>query len=457
MKKTINKKAYLILPIFALLTSCSYGVSSMISHNEFKSFYENESGGLTTQKNRLFSLGESINIKTVTYDTDGIITKELVADTDSNGSWSLTNGDLFTDGEKLSFNNTEKKTDEDNKQVYSNGCQGFLNHASSTIETDEDKKNNISYDVESYEFYLLNEDIVGEENDYQTINKEETTNSYTVTKKNSYNKETSEIYVSLITTQWYSKITKNVLDYETFENGTIRKTEIKNTYEFNYVKCQNIDDNSIKFALTYSNSEKETITDTLKDTGGNIASSTITQTYVVEVTSFDDTKEPAVSETGSKRDQYYVSNYDTLSGDYIIDNNVSTDTTDDNWRFEVTNEYVSSLERDQMLTAWRNLSELTSCFDNINTTYQGLFTQFENEFYATDVSSEEEIVLNGRNYAYRIKLDDLSSAGNPEILQFLFLDGKTDEDASKLTKVSLFEMVSNVKANLLQETTLIFG
>lgn len=440
-----NTKLILISILFPLLASCSYGASSIVKRSHFLDFYEDEVGGLKTQKNHSFTLGDNINISTVETSDDKIINEKFILQSFGYEGWTM--GDDYKDGDPLSYSITTKVEDLDGEQLELLTKSGLFQFESSLLEDPDTNKKIISSkymfsEAESEKHGSL-ENFRGSEKGYLDYSL-----SAYYSKQDIFGYQNGkEILEQTIEDHYIEKNHESLIN-SLLPDGTKRKFKLIETLSFSYTIVDNVLDDEKSYSLSYSNVVNTTVNDQKYD-GNTKISGSITVSEEKEKASFSEISTPtSKNPNDSKTNKVQVQDYDPLSGQYVDNEELSKDEKVEGWTFDLLSMFIEKCTRDQLFNEFKQSSRLESALTTINDFYRGLFADFENEFYYTS-SKEEEIIQSGRTYAYRYKIDDT------HVRQYLFLDGKNKEESSSLSKVSDFFLKSASEAILIKETTLI--
>lgn len=427
----------LSLCLTALLASCSYGGTSILSHADFTSFY-NEAQ-FSNEKTHKFVVGDDITITDGSIDEfDNVITREYVLSSSSIARWQEAN----SFGSTLSFASSVLKTDSNGTQVKIDESSASLGH-SSAKKVDADNENIVTntstftyqYDVNSVS------GSVARNNPHEITSETDTYSVATVS--NDGGTTTSETI-----TTWTSSIT--VSNYNDDVNIiTLEKSTISEETTTSFTYSETVDSNNDKTtSLTYSKNEVNmTIVEQL-DSNGSVTSGVRTIDTVTSTTAQADS-----SSSGSKITKQDIANYS--GGSYVPDAGASTTSTDSTYRYEVTSAYLTSLERDALLATWQGLDELDNFLNALSSFYNDLFINFES-YLAGDVK-DEEIIRAGLTYQYRSRLSSDETAHTIKVVQYTFICNKADVTASTMTEVSLLS-VSTIDQSIvtLGKTILIY-
>ncbi|MFA7032498.1 MAG: hypothetical protein WC201_02945, partial [Bacilli bacterium] len=396
---------------------CSYGGTSVVSHSEFTTFYNEEN--LDNQQHYAFALGDGITINASSLDEeDNKISQSFVFSSSSISKWeeNLTGGSL-----NFAYSMTKKKPS--GLQLEGDKYSSSVSHnATSIIDNDNE---NIVNGIDSYIYKYNVDQVDGTETEYDNGEILTQTDSKTVTEYS----EDYGITASITTTTWSSSISSVCTDVE-YDSGSDITTTTSHevTYNFQYDEIVPLVGAS-HTVLTYYNKVVDVIREEVLATDGSVISGTKTIATLIESTSFDSSSDNEA--IGSRVNKNSL--YNWVNNDYVKDEGSSTESTDDTYRYTLAQSYLDSLEASSFLSTWKTSVKLNEFLTSLSSYYDALFVDFDT-YLAGDVANEE-IVRDGLTYQYRSRLSE--DGNNLNIIQYTFVKSSNEEESTKLTDVSL--------------------
>ena len=435
------KKKYLLssLLMTIFLSSCSYGSVATVSSNQFKEFYN--SGDLATQKDHNFAVGENISLlATYEDDNDNYVMETIDFQTSSIGSWEskkLGNRLLFSQI-KYAYEN-----EDDDDPVYELYNYGSLNFTSKIVKEELD---------EEEEEEGVEAEILGKEDSY-TFQK-----TYEMENQDTSEKQKNER--SLVELRYYES-DNNGKSFSA-EPSYQKRTEKNNTYSYciqesnekterditeitiseTIAYTENFETDSTRKILSFSFDMKTITTHEIKVNGVYEGSSreilkTVAKTSYNEVL--------GNSDKGERNTTYEL--YDYVDGSYVKNEDASSNTTDDTYRYSITSYFIAQFEVDNLVKTFKEDDDLNdTLLVGLNKLMKNYFIEFES--FMDDASIGEEIIKYAQNYQYRAKIDDQT------IYQYTFFDDSGTHDT--LSSISIFNVNKNGQMDIVYFLTVIY-
>jgi len=425
----MRKKPFIILALSlaGLLASCSYGGTSVVSHDEFVNFYSEEN--LASQDSYAFVLGDAINISASSTDEEeNIVSQSFILSSGSISTW-----DSNLSGSALSFASSMVKKNSSGVQLEGDKTSSSVSFSATTVADNENE--NIVTDASTYTYKYNIDQVDGEE--YTGSSTQNEKNNYhecrvitqTDFKSVSSYSEDYGITPSVVTTTWSSTISSLSIEVA-FDSGSGVTTTTKReaTYNFQYDEVEPKVGASYS-VLTYYNKTVNTVYSEILDNDNAVVSGTKTIATIIEQTSFNSLNDD--EPTGSRTDRHSV--YNWVTNDYVKDEASSSETIDDAYVYQVAASYLDSLTASSFLSTWKQLDELDHFLLDLSSYYNHLFIDFET--YLAGDAANEEIVRDGLTYQYRSRLGQVSD--NLTIIQYTFVKSSDEGKRTVLTDVSL--------------------
>ena len=428
----MNKKLLFILPLFALV-SCSYGGITEISNDAFKDFYNR--GALRTQKDYEFKLGDDISVAMYAEDEGegDYLTYELA--TSSINKWQ-------TDGlgNKLSYYAYKLVLDLDtNDTEVSEFDEGSLSFSSRIISEEDDDGNVIvvgKKDIYSsshlYES-ALEGDSFDEAKEYALISLEREVGTYYESLDDEGKEfDTDYLYKDYSYTFEYKSKEVNIEGDNRVTTEDISSTVIQ--YREYY--------SGHKFNLDYVFSSVVKETTEVKSEGVYVGSTRV----VDEENNVTTARVGSPAEVDEGKSIVSHTEYIYSEGSYHKDDEHSTRSEDDTYRYTLSDTFTSSYEVSALLESFSTNLRLIEVMSRITESMKGLFVAFEEKM--NDEQEKKEIIHFADTYQYRIQADDA------HILQYTFVDGGGEKD--RLTNIIVFEVGSDKSLTEISKTSIIY-
>ena len=425
----VMRKKYLIPSLFlaSILASCNYGGIQVSTAKEFRDFYN--SGDLKTQKDTPFDLGDDASVSYYYKDEDNNnVALDYTLSTSSISSWESEK----KYGNKLEFLESKFVTDEEENVLEGLYNNGYLTY-SSVLAKEESGETDESGDP-----VLV---IVGKNNIYSSehILNQQKTPEYTgenVDSSTRQNKTYTEFFESPDDGETFSDEVTTITRSLTVETHSVTITENSEKTQrtttlmevSNRVKyVENYELATMRKALSYLLDIRTTTTVEVKS-GGVYEGSTRTVDSSTYSTSYDETKSTGAPK-GNSTIVHTVFTYS--EGEYHKDEQQSYKISDDEYRYEVTDEFIDSFAVEQLVQSFKIDPRLVeSFFPSFNNFMKNLFTTFEG--YMNDSSIGEEIIRFASTYQYRAKVNA------DTIYQYTFLKGEHGHDT--MTSLVVFKV-----------------
>lgn len=415
----MKKKLLLALPLIGLLCSCSYGSIAQLSLSEFNKFYN--SRDLKDQKDYVYKLGDDIELTDLGEDEGVSLYQAVTLSTSALSSWEKDGK-----GSKIYYSYNYLYGEAESNDAKYQAVEGYLTFVSKKEYDDPEDEGGEPVLIGQSNTYTLsffyNSAIDSGYDDYSFNQKVIRYEFYPL--KESLDEEAKEEFEDEAS---YIRYTYSL------ETGFVASSgdeSARTIHSFN--STMSIDyydyiEYGSKKVLNYKSVVNDVHTNEVYDSEQkSFVGSTRVTDKITQTTSYDERSETGKTPKGEKITSHKEEIYE--DGVYKKDTEHSTEETDPDYRYTISEDFVNQFEVSYLINSIKNNAYITLVLDKTTAIMKSYFVEFESYLHSLD--RKEEIIQFGNVYQFRIALN------NNTIKQFSFFH---DEEHDTLTSIITFD------------------